>query len=69
MNSTGGSLPLVILAHGAINAYPLPWGTALLALPEGARGVNIQLPVAAVLAVCALLVILRTGPRLAAPRA
>ena len=51
------------LAHGAINAYPLPWGTVLVALPVEARGLNIQIPVAIVLAVCAVLVVLMTHPR------
>lgn len=56
-NSTGGSLLIVALFHGALNAYPSPWGSALLTLPVDARGMDIQIPVALIVAVVALGVI------------
>jgi membrane protease YdiL (CAAX protease family) len=57
-NGTGGSVLLPALAHAAINAYVLPWNTAVYALPENARGLHLQIPVALVLTVLALLLIL-----------
>jgi uncharacterized protein len=62
-NNTGGSLLLLGLFHAAINAFPAPWGTAVLALPEGARGVNMQIPVAIVMVVFAAVVALLHQPR------
>lgn len=59
-NSTGASLLLVALFHAALNAYPAPWGNALLALPADARGMNIQIPVAIVTAIFAVIVITLT---------
>jgi uncharacterized protein len=59
-NGTGGSLLIVGLAHGAINAYPLPWGTALSGLPENSQGFHIQIPVTVVLLALAVLLVLAT---------
>ncbi len=62
-NSTGGSLLIVGLFHAAINAFPSPWGTVLQSLPEGERGLNIQIPVALTVCAFAILVALLTDPR------
>jgi membrane protease YdiL (CAAX protease family) len=61
-NGTGGSVLLPALAHAAINAYPLPWNTAVYLLPESARGLHLQIPVTIVLVVLAIVLILLTGP-------
>jgi uncharacterized protein len=50
-----GSVLLPALAHAAINAMPLPWNTAVSLLPEGDRGLHLQIPVTVVLVVLALL--------------
>lgn len=62
-NSTNGSLLIVGLFHASINAFPAPWGSSLLTLPQSARGMNIQIPVAVVVAVCAVVIILLTDRR------
>jgi membrane protease YdiL (CAAX protease family) len=62
-NSTRSSLLIIALFHAAINAYPALWGTGLQTLPESARGPNIQIPVAIMVAVCAIAVTLLTNPR------
>ena len=62
-NSTGGSVLIVALLHAAINASPAPWGAALQLLPQWTEALNIQIPVAIVVSVCALIVALRTDPR------
>jgi len=36
-NATGGSLPLTGIAHAAVNGWPIPWGTAVQALPMETR--------------------------------
>jgi membrane protease YdiL (CAAX protease family) len=60
-NSTGGSVLLPALAHAAINAYPSPWNTAVYLLPEGARGIHIQIPVTIVRVVVAVLLVALKG--------
>jgi uncharacterized protein len=62
-NSTGGSVLLVILAHAATNLTPEPWAAAWQALPSGARGPYPAIVIAAVVAVAAIVVALRTDPR------
>jgi membrane protease YdiL (CAAX protease family) len=57
-NGTGGSVLLTALTHAAINAYVLPWNTAVYLLPESDRGLHVQIPVAIVLTVLALLLIM-----------
>ncbi|MFL5735058.1 MAG: CPBP family intramembrane glutamic endopeptidase [Chloroflexia bacterium] len=52
-NGTGGSVLLNGLAHAAFNAWPLPWTAALVALPEGARGLHVQIAIALAMAVWA----------------
>ena len=61
-NSTGSVL-LPALAHAAINASPLPWNTAVYLLPEGARGMHLQIPVTVVMVALALLLLLLTRPK------
>ena len=61
-NSTGSVL-LPALAHAAINATPLPWNTAVYLLPEGARGMHLQIPVTVVVVALALLLVLLTRPK------
>lgn len=61
-NSTGSVL-LPALAHAAINATPLPWNTAVYLLPEGARGIHLQIPVTVVMVALALLLLLLTRPK------
>lgn len=56
-NNTGSVL-LTALAHAALNAYPLPWNTAVYLLPEGGRGMHLQIPVTIVLVGLALLLVL-----------
>lgn len=64
-NGTGSSVLLPALAHAAINAYPLPWNTAVYLLPEGSRGIHLQIPVTIVLIVLAVVVVLVTSaPRI-----
>ncbi|HRQ42440.1 MAG TPA: type II CAAX endopeptidase family protein [Chloroflexota bacterium] len=65
-NGTGGSVLLPALAHAAINAMPLPWNTAVYLLPEGARGMHLQIPVTMVLVALALLLFLIRPKLLAA---
>lgn len=62
-NSSGRRLPLVILAHAAINAYFSPWGTALTMIPPAARGIAPQIPISLAFALLALLVVLLCKPR------
>lgn len=57
-NGTGGSVLLTALTHAAINAYVLPWNTAVYLLPESGRGLHVQIPVAIVLTVLASLLIM-----------
>jgi hypothetical protein len=57
-NGTGGSVLLTALTHTAINAYVLPWNTAVYLLPESDRGLHLQIPVAIVLTVLAFLLIM-----------
>jgi membrane protease YdiL (CAAX protease family) len=60
-NHTGGSVLLPAMAHAAINAYPLPWNTAVSLLPESARGLHLQIPVTIVLVIAAIFLVIRTG--------
>lgn len=60
-NRTGGSVLLPAMAHAAINAYPLPWNTAVFLLPESARGLHLQIPVTIVLIIAAIVLVIRTG--------
>lgn len=62
-NSTKGSVLIVALLHGAINATPAPWGAALQLLPAGTEVLNIQLPVAIVIFLFGLIVVLKTDLR------
>jgi len=62
-NGTGGSVLLPALAHAAINAYALPWNTAVYLLPEGARGLHLQIPVTVVLSVLSVLLIILKATR------
>jgi membrane protease YdiL (CAAX protease family) len=60
-NGAGGSVLLPALAHAAINAYALPWNTAVYLLTEGSRGMHLQIPVTIVLVVLAVLLVLLTS--------
>jgi membrane protease YdiL (CAAX protease family) len=60
-NGAGGSVLLPALAHAAINAYPLPWNTAVYLLPEGSRGMHLQVPVTIVLVILAVLLVVLTS--------
>ena len=60
-NGAGGSVLLPALAHAAINAYPLPWNTAVFMLPEGSRGMHLQIPVTIVLVLLAILLVVLTS--------
>jgi membrane protease YdiL (CAAX protease family) len=62
-NSTGHRLPVVILAHAAIDSVFLPWGAALSLLAAPARGIVPQIPISLTFALLALLVVLGTTPR------
>ena len=63
-NGAGGSVLLPALAHAAINAYALPWNTAVFLLPESSRGMHLQIPVTIVLVLLAVLLVLLTrAPR------
>jgi uncharacterized protein len=62
-NSTGGSVLIVGLLHAAINSFPAPWGAALQTLPQSEWGLNIQIPVAIMVAVFSLLIVLQTDIR------
>ncbi|HLE73143.1 MAG TPA: type II CAAX endopeptidase family protein [Anaerolineales bacterium] len=57
-NGASGSVLLPALAHAAINAYPLPWNTAVSLLPAGGRGVHLQITVTIVLVLLAILLVL-----------
>jgi membrane protease YdiL (CAAX protease family) len=57
-NATGGSLLLTGLAHAAINGWPMPWTSALQALPEAARGAPTLVLITAATAAVALIVVL-----------
>ena len=59
-NHCGGSVLLPALAHAAIDAYPLPWNTAVFLLPESERGMYMQIPVMIVLVVLTVLLVLLT---------
>jgi membrane protease YdiL (CAAX protease family) len=65
-NSTGGSVLITGLAHAAFNAWPLPWTAALVMLPEGARGMHVQIAIAIALVGWAAVVLLTYTRRLKA---
>jgi uncharacterized protein len=67
-NGSGGSVLLLALAHAAINAMVLPWSTAVFMLPDGARGLHLQIPVTVVIVLLAALLVWRANWR-AAPAA
>lgn len=68
-NSTGGSLPAVILAHTVFNlATTGPWARAILALPPEQRGVDPFNALTLVVGLVALGVVLTTDPRTLAAR-
>lgn len=60
-NGAGGSVLLPALAHAAINAYPFSWNTAVYMLPEGSRGMHLQIPVTIVLVLLAILLVMLTS--------
>lgn len=60
---SGASIFLPALAHAALNAYPLPWNTAVFLLPEGSRGLHIQIPVTIVLVILAGLLMFLNGQK------
>jgi membrane protease YdiL (CAAX protease family) len=61
-NSTGRRLPVVVVAHAAIDSAFLPWGAALSQLPAPARGLIPQIPISLAFVLLALLVVLFTTP-------
>jgi membrane protease YdiL (CAAX protease family) len=65
-NNTGGSVFITGLAHAAFNAWPLPWTAALVMLPEGARGMHVQIAIAFALVGWAAIILLTYARRLKA---
>jgi hypothetical protein len=68
-NGAGGSVLLAGLAHAATNVVSMLWGSALLLLPEGARGADPRMLQAVVVIGVAMLVAALTRPRTLARRA
>jgi membrane protease YdiL (CAAX protease family) len=62
-NGTKGSVLVTGFAHAAFNAWPLPWTVAVSALPEGARGMHVQIPIALALAGWAAVIVFTTRGR------